>query len=74
MMLNLAQDEAEDYMQELGALTRKEFAVKQELKRLSFWRWWWEAQGDDIGDALENAPAGRLNITGERPQIQYLIE
>ena len=54
----------EDAMEEVGALTAADHVVKQELKKLSRWWWWWTAQGDDIKEALENAPPGDLNIVG----------
>ena len=65
IQVNASQEEEEDVMVEYGALDRKELAVKKVLKTVVMWWWWWNAQGRDITDALESAPPGRLDISGE---------
>ena len=63
---NAAYETIEDHMVYVAALTKKEYEVKEEIKRLADWWWWWDTQGDDIKQAIKHAPPGPLNIQGKR--------
>ncbi|KAL8797865.1 MAG: hypothetical protein Q9195_000217 [Heterodermia aff. obscurata] len=53
-----------DHMEEIGALTPREYRAK-ELQKLRRWHWWWEAQQGAVVDHVEHGTAGDLQINGD---------
>ena len=55
-----------DHMEELGALTLKEYRAKKELQTLRRWHWWWETQQGAVIDHVNHGGLGGFEINGTK--------
>ena len=58
-----------DHMEEIGALTPREYRAKKELQILRRWHWWWEAQQGAVVDHVEHGTPGGFEINGTQSLI-----
>ena len=62
-----------DHMEEIGALTPREYREKKELQKLRRWHWWWEAQQGAVADHVEHGTAGGFEINGTESHILFFL-
>ena len=61
-----------DHMEEIGALTPREYKAKKELQKLRRWHWWWEAQQGVVVDHVEHGTPGGFEINGTESLLLIL--